>query len=68
MAKSLTCLPLGKTSFDDTLLVNIAQVSNIKGVDVKIKDLKISDFKFLIYHVMNSETTEAKFNYNDMNL
>src|SRR6266542_331109 len=66
MAKSLTCLPLGKTSFDDTFVVDLAYDTLINNVIIKINDLKISNLKFLIYRVMNSETTEAKFNYNDM--
>src|SRR6266542_2931856 len=63
MAKSLTCLPLGKTSFDDTLSVNVAKENNIDGVYIKINE-KISDLKFLVYCKMQSQIMEA--DYNDM--
>ncbi|UZO10908.1 uncharacterized protein OCT59_002486 [Rhizophagus irregularis] len=32
---------VGKTSFGDTFTVNVADVNEINGVDVKIDDLKI---------------------------
>ncbi|PKY46706.1 hypothetical protein RhiirA4_461645 [Rhizophagus irregularis] len=47
MKLSINCLLLGKTSFDDTFVVNIADKN---AVNVNIKDLKISDLKFLIWN------------------
>ncbi|CAB4396031.1 unnamed protein product [Rhizophagus irregularis] len=47
---SINCLCLGKTSFDDTFVVNIANDSDICGSLININNLRISDLKFLIWN------------------
>ncbi|PKK56331.1 hypothetical protein RhiirC2_721932, partial [Rhizophagus irregularis] len=50
MVVSINCLLLGKTSFNDTFAVNIANNNDIRGSLVNINNLKISDLKFLIWN------------------
>ncbi|EXX60614.1 uncharacterized protein OCT59_024055 [Rhizophagus irregularis] len=50
MMVSINCLCLGKTSFDDTFVVNIANDSDICGSLININNLRISDLKFLIWN------------------
>ncbi|PKK62364.1 hypothetical protein RhiirC2_759668 [Rhizophagus irregularis] len=55
MMVSINCLLLGKTSFVDTFVVNVAKESDIHGSLVKFDDLKISDLKFLVYNEINHD-------------
>ncbi|CAB4380268.1 unnamed protein product [Rhizophagus irregularis] len=48
MVASLNCLLLGKTSFNDAFAINVANVTEIYRINVKIDNLKISDLRVLI--------------------
>jgi hypothetical protein len=50
MMVSINCLCLGKTSFDDIFVVNIANDNDICGSLININNLRISDLKFLIWN------------------
>ncbi|EXX56495.1 hypothetical protein RirG_215730 [Rhizophagus irregularis DAOM 197198w] len=62
---SINCLLLGKTSFLDTFVVDVAKESNIHGSLVKFDNLKILDLKYLVYNEINHD---IKFNYKDIDL